>query len=108
MTSNSSNSNMRVMAALCTIVILSTFIRSTQSTGNCCLMYTKRPLSCRRLLDYTVQTINTSCDINAIIFHRPGRFVCADPSKRWTQRAMKCVDDMKKRIAQITKEKILQ
>ncbi|KAG7526989.1 C-C motif chemokine 20-like [Solea senegalensis] len=107
MTSSSSNSNMRVMAALCTIVILSTFIRSTQSTA-CCLMYTKRHLSCRRLLDYTVQTINTSCDINAIIFHRPGRFVCADPSKSWTQRAMKCVDDMKRRIAQITKEKILQ
>ena len=25
-------------------------------------------------------------------FHIPGRFVCADPSVKWTQRGMKCVE----------------
>lgn len=35
--------------------------------ASCCLMYTKYPLSCRRMLGYTIQTINKSCDINAIM-----------------------------------------
>ncbi|XP_034069961.1 C-C motif chemokine 20-like [Gymnodraco acuticeps] len=84
------------MATLCSLVILSTFIGSTQS-ASCCLSYTSRRLPCQRLLDYTVQTINTSCDINAIIFHLPGRFVCADPSSIRTQRQMKCVDERRKK-----------
>ncbi|KAK1885495.1 C-C motif chemokine 20 [Dissostichus eleginoides] len=84
------------LAALFSLVILSTFIDSTQ-TANCCLSYTSRRLRCQRLLGYTIQTINTSCDINAVIFHLPGRFVCADPSSIRTQREMKCVDERRKK-----------
>ncbi|KAK1884779.1 C-C motif chemokine 20 [Dissostichus eleginoides] len=88
------------LATLCSLVILSTFIDSTQS-ASCCLRYTSRRLRCQRLLRYTVQTINTSCDINAIIFHLPGRFVCADPSSIRTQREKKCVDERRKKNSKI-------
>ncbi|KAK1885409.1 C-C motif chemokine 20 [Dissostichus eleginoides] len=57
------------LATLCSLVILSTFIGSTQS-ASCCLRYTSRRLPCQRLLGYAVQTIKTSCDINAIIERR--------------------------------------
>ncbi|XP_069552662.1 C-C motif chemokine 20b [Brachyistius frenatus] len=86
----------RLMAALCSLSILATFIGGAQSVS-CCLKYTHRLLPFKWLIDYTVQTINNSCDINAIIFHTGIRFVCADPSQNWTQRGMKCVDDLKKR-----------
>ncbi|XP_019958760.1 C-C motif chemokine 20b [Paralichthys olivaceus] len=95
---------MRFLAALCTLVILNTFICITQS-ASCCVSYSKRPLKCHRLLGYTIQTINTSCDISAVIFHVNGRFVCADPLKKWTQRGMSCVDEMRKKKAQILKDR---
>ncbi|KAF1373229.1 hypothetical protein PFLUV_G00258210 [Perca fluviatilis] len=85
---------------LCSLVILTTFIGSTQS-ASCCLMFGRRPLPCKRLLGYTIQTIHNSCDINAVIFHIPGRFVCADPSTNWTQRGMKCLDHRKMKNNQI-------
>ncbi|XP_026148099.1 C-C motif chemokine 20b [Mastacembelus armatus] len=94
-----------VLAAVCALVILTTLISSTDS-ASCCLRYTRRPLPCKRLLGYSIQTINTSCDINAIIFHLQGRFVCADPSMQWTQRAMKCLDEMERRKNQIIEEQI--
>ncbi|XP_076577493.1 C-C motif chemokine 20b [Chaetodon auriga] len=94
---------MCVLAALCSLIILSTFISSTQS-ASCCLRYVKRPLPCRRLLGYTIQTIHTSCDLNAIIFHVPGRFVCADPSASWTQRGKECLDERRRRSSQIIRE----
>ncbi|XP_072234423.1 C-C motif chemokine 20b [Leuresthes tenuis] len=87
-----STSKACVVVALCSLVILSSFISSTDS-ASCCMRYTRRPQPCKRLLGYSIQTITGSCDINAIIFHIPGRFVCADPSVKWTQRGMKCVDE---------------
>eukprot|EP00064_Thunnus_orientalis_P017875 superscaffoldBa00003925_g17961 len=96
-----------LVAALCSFIIISTFVGSTQS-ASCCLRYYryKRPLPCKRLLGYTIQTINTSCDINAIIFHLPGRFMCADPSMTLTQMMMKCVDEKRKMTTQVIREKI--
>ncbi|XP_035509655.1 C-C motif chemokine 20b [Morone saxatilis] len=94
---------MCLVAALCSLAILTTFIGSTQS-ASCCLRYTKRPLPCRRLLNYSIQTINTSCDIHAIIFHLPGRFVCADPSVSWTRRGMECINERRRKNIQIIKE----
>ncbi|XP_034021942.1 C-C motif chemokine 20b [Thalassophryne amazonica] len=88
------SSKLLLLTAVCCFIILTTFISSTQS-ASCCLIYSARPLRCRRLLDYTIQTNGASCDINAIIFHVPGRFVCADPRLEWTQRCMKCVDERK-------------
>ncbi|KAM9839655.1 C-C motif chemokine 20b [Aulostomus maculatus] len=88
------SSRSSLAAALFSFVILAAFIGSTQS-ASCCLRYARRPLPCKRLLGYMKQTINTSCDINAIIFHVPGRFVCADPSASWTHRALKCLENRK-------------
>ncbi|XP_053268266.1 C-C motif chemokine 20b [Pleuronectes platessa] len=95
---------MRLLEAFCTLVLLSTFICSTQS-ASCCLSYTKRMLPCKRIMDYSIQTINKSCDINAIIFHVLGKFVCADPSQTWTQSRMSCVNEKKKKQAQIIKNR---
>ncbi|XP_078136351.1 C-C motif chemokine 20b [Sander vitreus] len=80
---------------LCSLVILTTFIGTTQS-ASCCLRYARRQLPCQRLLGYSHQTIKNSCDINAVIFHVPGRFVCADPSTNWTQRGIKCLDQRRR------------
>ncbi|XP_068438240.1 C-C motif chemokine 20b [Clinocottus analis] len=88
-------------ALLCSLVILSSFIGSTQS-ASCCMMYTSRPLRCQRLMGYTIQTIINSCDINAVIFHLPGRFLCADPSSKWTLRGMKCVDERRRKTSWMT------
>ncbi|XP_026217828.1 C-C motif chemokine 20b [Anabas testudineus] len=85
-----------LLAALCFFVILTNFIGNTQS-ASCCLRYTKRPLPCKRLTGYTIQNINTSCDIDAIVFHLEERFVCANPRMVWTQHRMKCVDEMKRK-----------
>ncbi|XP_075936980.1 C-C motif chemokine 20b [Anarhichas minor] len=95
------SSKVCLLAVLCSLVILTTFIGSTHSVS-CCMMYTSRQLPCRRLLGYTIQTIVNSCDINAVIFHLPGRFVCANPSSKWTQRGMKCLDERRRKNSQIT------
>ncbi|XP_059183118.1 C-C motif chemokine 20b [Centropristis striata] len=92
------------LAALCSLVILSTFIGSTQS-ASCCLMYTRRHPPCNRVMGYTVQNINTSCDIPAVIFHLPARFLCANPSDAWTQKVLKCLDERKKNNNQILRSR---
>ncbi|KAL7373248.1 hypothetical protein ABVT39_002267 [Epinephelus coioides] len=89
-----------LLAALCSLIILSTFIDSTQS-ASCCMRYVNRRMKCHHLLGYTIQNIYTSCDISAVIFHLPGRFLCADPSSSWTQRGMKCIDERRKKNSEI-------
>ncbi|XP_034562816.1 C-C motif chemokine 20b [Notolabrus celidotus] len=98
------SSRMILLTTLCSLLIMSTFIDSTHS-ASCCLWYTSRPLKCSRLLGYTIQTINTSCDINAVIFHVKGRFLCADPSSSHTQKLMRCFDE-KRKSKQVQKDKI--
>ncbi|XP_005932218.1 C-C motif chemokine 20b [Maylandia zebra] len=85
-----------LMVALCSLVIIINFFDSAQS-ASCCLRYSNRQPPCKRILGYTIQNINNACDINAIIFHAPGRFVCADPSKPLTQKVMKCYDEKKRK-----------
>ncbi|KAM6971137.1 C-C motif chemokine 20b [Tautogolabrus adspersus] len=80
-----------LLAALCSLLILTSFIERTES-ARCCLSYTRRHLKCDRMLDYTIQTINTSCDIHAVIFHAKGKFICADPYASHTQKLMKCLE----------------
>ncbi|XP_053198483.1 C-C motif chemokine 20b [Scomber japonicus] len=93
-----------LLAALCSLTILFTCISSTQS-ASCCMRYRRGRLPpCSRVLGYTIQTIKTTCDLNAIIFHVPGAFVCADPSRRLTQMRMKCVDDKRRVITKIINE----
>ncbi|XP_070709264.1 C-C motif chemokine 20b [Pempheris klunzingeri] len=92
-----------LISALCCLFILNTFIGGTQS-ASCCLRYTKHHFACRRLLGYTIQTIKSSCDIPAVIFHVPGRFVCADPSVNWTQRGMRCLDERRRKTTRMLKE----
>ncbi|XP_032406616.1 C-C motif chemokine 20b [Xiphophorus hellerii] len=85
-----------LFAALCVFLIVSSFVCSSDS-ASCCTRYTKKKLSCLQVKNYSIQTIHGSCDIYAIIFHVNGRFVCADPAKPWTGRAVKCVDERRKK-----------
>nr|XP_046210963.1 C-C motif chemokine 20-like [Oncorhynchus gorbuscha] len=79
-----------VLAVLLSLLIL-ILIPSSQS-AHCCLKYTRRPLQCRRLKNYTHQPITSSCDIHAVIFHTwMDKFVCADPSQDWTKRVQRCL-----------------
>ncbi|KAK9527498.1 hypothetical protein VZT92_014056 [Zoarces viviparus] len=95
------SSKVCLLAVLCSLVILTTFIGSAHS-ASCCMMYTTRRLPCQRLMGYTIQTIVNSCDINAVIFHLPGRFVCANPLSTSTQRGIKCLDERRSKNSQIT------
>uniref|UniRef100_A0A3B3VUY6 C-C motif chemokine n=1 Tax=Poecilia latipinna TaxID=48699 RepID=A0A3B3VUY6_9TELE len=79
----------RLFAALCAFLIVCSFVCSSDS-ASCCTRYTKKKLPCLLVKNYSIQTIHGSCDINAIIFHVNGRFVCADPTKAWTKRAVTC------------------
>nr|XP_057915378.1 C-C motif chemokine 20-like [Doryrhamphus excisus]XP_057916956.1 C-C motif chemokine 20-like [Doryrhamphus excisus] len=81
---------------LTSLLVLMTFTGRTQS-ASCCLRYHDIKLPCQRLLGYTIQSMGKSCDINAVIFHVPGRFVCADPSRNWTQRGMRCIDERRRK-----------
>ncbi|KAM3593537.1 uncharacterized protein V6R79_014878 [Siganus canaliculatus] len=87
----------KVLAALCSLIILSSFITSADSVS-CCLRYRRHRFPCKPLLGYTIQTINGSCDINAVIFHLPGRFICADPLSGHTKRAMACINNRTKNM----------
>nr|XP_040022703.1 C-C motif chemokine 20b [Gasterosteus aculeatus aculeatus] len=95
------SSRVRVLAPLCALVLLGTFIGSTRS-ASCCMMYSSRRWNCQRMMGYSIQTIVSSCDINAVIFHFPGRFVCANPASKWTKRAMQCLNERKRKRSQIT------
>uniref|UniRef100_A0A674D655 C-C motif chemokine n=2 Tax=Salmo trutta TaxID=8032 RepID=A0A674D655_SALTR len=79
------------VCVLAVLLSLLTLIPSTQS-AHCCLKYTRRPLQCRRLKNYTHQPITSSCDIHAVIFQTwMDKFVCADPSQDWTKRVHRCL-----------------
>ncbi|XP_036935614.1 C-C motif chemokine 20b [Acanthopagrus latus] len=92
-----------LLTALFSLLVLTAFIDNTQS-ASCCLRYVRRPIPCRPMVGYTIQTINNACDIEAIIFHLPGRFVCANPSQSWTQRGMACLDERRRKMAEIIEE----
>ncbi|XP_051910434.1 C-C motif chemokine 20b [Hippocampus zosterae] len=86
----------RTVYLLTALLILTTFTTSTHS-ASCCLRYMKRKLPCQKVSDYSLQSIGKSCDINAVIFHLPGRFLCANPIASWTQRVMQCIDERKRK-----------
>ncbi|XP_041670149.1 C-C motif chemokine 20b [Cheilinus undulatus] len=88
-----------LLSALCAFIILTTVIDQTQS-ASCCVYYAKKHVNCNRILGYTYQTVNHACDLEAVIFHVPGRFICADPNRPHTQKLMKCFDERKKIIKQ--------
>ncbi|XP_061521816.1 C-C motif chemokine 20b [Phycodurus eques] len=86
----------RTVYLLAALLILTTFTASTHS-ASCCLRYINRQLPCQRMSGYTFQSMGKSCDINAVILHLPGRFLCADPAASWTQRAMRCLDERRRK-----------
>ncbi|XP_075903666.1 C-C motif chemokine 20b [Nelusetta ayraudi] len=94
------------LVALCSLLILCTFISSSQSVS-CCLRYTPHPPPCHRIRTFSVQTIGASCDINAIIFHRKNnRLVCADPKSTETLERLGCLK--RRRQTQMAKKQKTQ
>ncbi|XP_046879651.1 C-C motif chemokine 20b [Hypomesus transpacificus] len=74
------------------IVVLSCVLFTPSESASCCLRYYQRPVPCHRMTGFTIQTISSSCDLQAVIFHtKDGRFMCADPAKKWTMRVLKCL-----------------
>ncbi|KAG7317481.1 hypothetical protein KOW79_018516 [Hemibagrus wyckioides] len=73
------------------LLILTAFIINTEA-ARCCFSYTQKPVRCGRLKGYSIQEITGNCDIRAIIFEtQTGKFVCADPKRRWTQERLTCL-----------------
>ncbi|KAJ8396783.1 hypothetical protein AAFF_G00013820, partial [Aldrovandia affinis] len=98
-TDNSMASTRRFAVALLVIFTLNTFLLHTESVS-CCLSYTKRQIHCQRMKGYTIQTVMSICDMDAIIFHtNSGKFVCADPAKKQTQETIQCLSARAKSIA---------
>ncbi|XP_061661576.1 C-C motif chemokine 20b [Syngnathoides biaculeatus] len=86
----------RTVYLLAALVTLTSFAGKTRS-ASCCLRYIRRQLPCQRISAYTLQSTGKSCDINAVILHLPGRFLCADPAADWTQRVMRCLDERRRK-----------
>ncbi|XP_020512938.1 C-C motif chemokine 20b [Labrus bergylta] len=93
-----------LLAALYSFFILTTFIDSTES-ARCCLQYSRKHLKCSRMLGYTIQTNTASCDIEAVIFHAKGKFICADPLSSHTQKLKMCIDGRRSKSASNRKPK---
>ncbi|KAJ8010750.1 hypothetical protein DPEC_G00078400 [Dallia pectoralis] len=89
------NANLCILAVMMSLLFVA-FVPNTQA-ADCCLKYTRHPVSCGRLKDFTLQDLTSSCDLNAVILHtrKVRKFICADPTQAWTQRVVKC---LKKRI----------
>ncbi|XP_037549980.1 C-C motif chemokine 20b [Nematolebias whitei] len=98
------SSKVCLVSALCSFIIFTICISSTESVS-CCMRYSKHPPPLKKILGYNIQTITGSCDISAIVFQLPGRFVCADPSTDWTQKALKIIDVRRRKVNQILKGK---
>ncbi|XP_077365626.1 C-C motif chemokine 20b [Festucalex cinctus] len=91
----------RTVYLFAALLILIAFTGNTHS-ASCCLRHIKpkRRLPCQRVLGYTYQSMGKSCDINAVILHLPGSFLCVKPTASWTQRAMRCVDERRRNNAE--------
>ncbi|XP_037136019.1 C-C motif chemokine 20b [Syngnathus acus] len=85
------------------LLILTSFMAGTHS-ASCCLKYIRRELPCQRVSGYTYQSMGKSCDINAVILHLPGRFLCANPAASWTQRVMRCIDERRRKNTKALEE----
>ncbi|CAL8323112.1 unnamed protein product [Boreogadus saida] len=82
-----------ILAAVgCSLLLLTLFPVGSES-ASCCLRYRQLRLKCKDTHHYSLQNINGSCDMRAVIFHVGQNFVCADPNRRRTKRLMACLDN---------------
>ncbi|KPP57130.1 hypothetical protein Z043_125178 [Scleropages formosus] len=59
---------------------------------SCCLRYSMKKYPCHKMKTYSIQSMMSSCDINAVIFHTmKGRYICADPAQKWTLDSIQCL-----------------
>ncbi|XP_028907755.1 C-C motif chemokine 25 isoform X2 [Ornithorhynchus anatinus] len=70
---------------------------SQGSYEDCCLSYHTRidPRMLPHIRRYTIQRVNGSCNLHAVIFHFRRRKVllCANPQEEWVKLAKKRVDE---------------
>ncbi|XP_043076844.1 eotaxin-like [Puntigrus tetrazona] len=64
---------------------------------SCCLKIGRRKVSLDKVLNYRMQ-IRGLCPITAVVIQTvSGKRLCSDPSSDWTKRAMRKVDEAKKK-----------
>ncbi|XP_018596641.1 C-C motif chemokine 20b [Scleropages formosus] len=84
-------------SSACTLALLATlclhlFVSPSQS-ASCCLRYSMKKYPCHKMKTYSIQSMMSSCDINAVIFHTmKGRYICADPAQKWTLDSIQCLN----------------
>ncbi|KAI5092887.1 chemokine (C-C motif) ligand 20-like precursor [Silurus meridionalis] len=70
------------------LLTVSLFCQDTVAWA-CCRRYSKGQLPISLIRGYTIQTIHTNCNINAIIFHTyGGRKVCVNPYQSWVKNSI--------------------
>ncbi|XP_027762079.1 C-C motif chemokine 21 [Empidonax traillii] len=66
------------------------------SASDCCLKHSQRSIPSGVVTSYTIQGPETGCFLHAVVFTtKRGKKICASPTDRSVQRAMKHVDKMK-------------
>ncbi|TKS79996.1 C-C motif chemokine 24 CK-beta-6 [Collichthys lucidus] len=66
----------------------------------CCMQWSTTKVPTNRIANYTIQPEGV-CPVSAIIFRTTrGKTICSDPDNGWTERAMKKVDEEKKKLQQ--------
>ncbi|KAL6467892.1 hypothetical protein MHYP_G00235690 [Metynnis hypsauchen] len=89
--------------ALTLLLVLTVSLFCQNATAlACCRKYTKGEIPFTRIRGYSIQTVRTFCNIDAIIFHTSiGRNVCADPSQNWV---METIRKLKDKVQALTKK----
>ncbi|XP_051263765.1 LOW QUALITY PROTEIN: eotaxin-like [Dicentrarchus labrax] len=92
---------MRVSLVLSALLCFTTWMSMGHAThgpvADCCIGWSNTRVQLDRIANYTVQSEGI-CPNKAIIFHTKfGKTLCSDPSSPWAKRAIKKVDEEKKK-----------
>ncbi|TMS10049.1 C-C motif chemokine 24 [Larimichthys crocea] len=91
-----------VLAALLCFTTWMSIANANHGMGGqwCCMQWSTTRVPANRIANYTIQPEGV-CPVSAIIFRTTrGKTICSDPDNAWTKRAMKKVDEEKKKLQQ--------
>ncbi|XP_068605393.1 C-C motif chemokine 20 isoform X2 [Brachionichthys hirsutus] len=73
----------------CVFIMLVLLGALSECSPNCCTQYHESPVPKKFLKYYRVQRDTDYCNLNAVIFMTvKNKLLCADPARKWVQRAM--------------------
>ncbi|XP_034994742.1 C-C motif chemokine 5 [Zootoca vivipara] len=78
------------LAAVCPLEAAKETQDEAHDRANCCLTYVKKPIPCKDIKYY--EWAPSTCRKPAVIVYlkRNNKKKCADPSKEWVQKILKC------------------